>query len=308
MLPLNNPAVIAEIGALHDAYELALINNDVSALSASLARSMRLYAQKETKGDIFPKSWREGLKFSIGGGKQAAAGPADSSWVHNGNPEMRYGLKLKEIEPNSQGSLKLASNGIDDMEYLAYAPKARVVYEIGEVYPEGYARSYPVTPPPPQPPQPSLWQTLPKLPDMKFDGRMAPRGLPGPGSPLPPQSIFLDQTQGYYQLEAQMTGNFKQENMLHRLRVPLYDKMNYRQERNKDLIFTKSTFENIYNNDKGFWVNLERYHLEKRYQLGFQFHRLTNNLELYAHIPDNALSTDSFWRAHRWETKFDFHF
>src|SRR5215217_7662482 len=35
MLPLNNPAVISEIATLHDAYELALINNDVSALSAS---------------------------------------------------------------------------------------------------------------------------------------------------------------------------------------------------------------------------------------------------------------------------------
>lgn len=35
MLPLNNPAVISEIAALHDAYELALINNDVSRLGAS---------------------------------------------------------------------------------------------------------------------------------------------------------------------------------------------------------------------------------------------------------------------------------
>lgn len=35
MSPLNDPGVISEISALHDAYELALVTNDVAALSAS---------------------------------------------------------------------------------------------------------------------------------------------------------------------------------------------------------------------------------------------------------------------------------
>jgi hypothetical protein len=272
----------------------------------SLMKSVRLYAQKETKGDFFPQSWKEGLRFNIGGGGPARVKPSEG-YVHNGNPEMRYGLRLKEIEP-SRENLKLAALGMDDYEYLAYAPKANLVYEVGEVYPEGYARSYPVTIESEPAPKPTFWQTLPALPDYKFSGRMAPRGLPGPGSPLPPQSLFLDQSQGYYQLEAQLTGNLKQENVLHRFRMPVYGKMNYRQERNKDWQFTKSTFENLYSNDDGYAVHLERYHLEKRYQLAFHFHKLINHFELHAHLPDAAFEKDNFWRQHRWETRFDFHF
>ncbi|HET9241681.1 MAG TPA: hypothetical protein VFO10_30720 [Oligoflexus sp.] len=272
----------------------------------SLLKSVRLYAQKETKGDFFPQSWKEGLRFNIGGGGPARSQPSQG-YVHNGNPEMRYGLQLKEIEP-SRENLKLAALGSDDYEYLAYAPKANLVYEVGEVYPEGYARSYPVSIESGPAPKPTFWQTLPSLPEHKFSGRMAPRGLPGPGSPLPPQSLFLDQSQGYYQLEAQLTGNLKQENVLHRFRMPVYGKMNYRQERNKDWQFTKSTFENLYSNDNGYAVHLERYHMEKRYQLAFHFHKLINHFELHAHLPDAALEKDNFWRQHRWETRFDFHF
>jgi hypothetical protein len=39
MLPLNDPTIIAEITALHDAYEHALITNDVAALNASFWNS-----------------------------------------------------------------------------------------------------------------------------------------------------------------------------------------------------------------------------------------------------------------------------
>jgi hypothetical protein len=39
MLPLNDPAIIAEITTLHDAYEHALITNDVAALNASFWNS-----------------------------------------------------------------------------------------------------------------------------------------------------------------------------------------------------------------------------------------------------------------------------
>ncbi len=272
----------------------------------SLVKSVRLYAQKETKGDIFPQSWKDGLRFNIGGGPAPVSTPTPG-YVYNGNLALRYGLRLKEIEP-SREQLKLASVG-DSYEYLAYAPKAHIVYEVGEVYPEGYARSFPVHLPSPEPmPKPTFWQSLPSLPEHKFSGRMAPRGLPGPGSPLPPQSLFLDQSQGYYQLEAQLSGNLKQENVLHRFRFPLYGRMNYRQERNKDWQFTKSTFENLYSNDDGYAVHLERYHLEKRYQLALRFQRAINNLELHAHVPDTALEKDHFWRQHRWETRFNFNF
>jgi hypothetical protein len=84
--------------------------------------------------------------------------------------------------------------------------------------------------------------------------------------------------------------------------------MNYRQERDKDWQFIKSTFENLYSHDDGYAVHLERYHLEKRYQVQFHFHRLINHFELHAHVPDTALEGDNFWRHHRWETRFDFHF
>ncbi|WP_141734148.1 hypothetical protein [Oligoflexus tunisiensis] len=272
----------------------------------AVIKSIRLYAQKETKGNVFPESWKDGLRFNVGGGGGASA-PAQKGFIHNGNPELRYGLRLKTIEP-SRDTMKLARLGHEDFEYLAYAPKARVIYEVGEVYPENYARSYPVHIAHDAPAEPTIWSSLPRLPDYKFSGRMAPRGLPGPGSPLPPQSLFLDQSQGYYQLEAQLSGNLKQENVLHRFRVPMYGRMNYRQERNKDWQFTKSTFENLYSNDEGYAVHLERYHMEKRYQLAFHFHRLINHFELHAHLPDSAFEKDNFWRHHRWETRFDFHF
>jgi hypothetical protein len=318
---LNSPDQARDLVNLHNALGTKALSNyakyvgphkitvnpkNGEEIRRSLLKSVRLYAQKETKGDFIPQSWKEGLRFNIGGGGPARSQPSEG-YVHNGNPEMRYGLRLKEIEP-SRESLKLAAMGLDDFEYLAYAPKANVVYEVGEVYPEGYARSYPVYIVSEPAPKPTFWQTLPALPEHKFSGRMAPRGLPGPGSPLPPQSLILDQSQGYYQLEAQLSGNLKQENVLHRFRMPVYGRMNYRQERNKDWQFTKSTFENLYSNDDGYAVHLERYHMEKRYQLAFHFHKLINHFELHAHLPDGAFEKDNFWRQHRWETRFDFHF
>ncbi len=39
MLPLNDPTIISEIAALHDAYEHALITNDVAALNTSFWNS-----------------------------------------------------------------------------------------------------------------------------------------------------------------------------------------------------------------------------------------------------------------------------
>lgn len=319
---LNSPDQARDLTNLHNAlgtkalssyakyvgpHKITVNPKNGAEIRRSVIKSVRLYAQKETKGDFFPQSWKEGLRFNIGGGARPGSSTPNQDYVLNGNPEMRYGLRLKDIEP-SRESLKLASNGIDDFEYLAYAPKAKVVYEVGEVYPDGYARNYPVFIAPEPTPEPTFWQSLPVLPEHKFSGRMAPRGLPGPGSPLPPQSLFLDQSQGYYQLEAQLSGNLRQENVLHRFRLPMYGKMNYRQERNKDWQFTKSTFENLYSNDNGYAVHLERYHMEKRYQLAFHFHKLFNHFELHTHIPDTALEKTNFWRHHRWETRFDFHF
>jgi hypothetical protein len=318
---LNNPDQARDLANLHNAlgtkalatyakyvgpHRITVNPQNGVEIRRTLIKSVRLYAQKETKGDFFPKSWKEGLRFNIGGGGPASVAPSQG-YVHNGNPELRYGLKLKTIEP-SRESLKLAALGLDDFEYLAYAPKAKVVYEIGEVYPEGYARSFPASIASEPEPKPTFWQSLPQLPEHKFSGRMAPRGLPGPGSPLPPQSLFLDQSQGFYQLEAQLSGKFKQEDVLHRFRMPVYGRMNYRQERNKDWQFTKSTFENLYSDDEGYAVHLERYHMERRYQLALHFHKIINHFELHAHLPDSAFERDNFWRQHRWETRFDFHF
>jgi hypothetical protein len=282
--------------------------NTGQTIRNKITKSMQLYAQKETKGNIFPQSWKDGLRFNIGGGASSSSGPgAGNGYIHNGNPAMLYGLRLVNIEP-AQESMKLASNALDDYEYLRYAPKAQPSYEIGEVYPDAGARSFPTSIPSGIAAPLTFWEVLPPLPDFKFSGRMAPRGLPGPGSPLPPQSVFLDQNQGYYQMEAQMTGNLKQEAVVHRFRAPLFGKMNYRQERNKDWQFTKSTFENIYANDRGLAVHLERYHLEHRYQLGVHFHNALRHLQLYAHVPDKALESENFWRQHRWETSFDLRF
>lgn len=270
----------------------------------AVLKSIRLYAQKETKLNIFPAQLREGLRFKIG----ESAASKHQVGIQNGDSRMRYGLVLKDIKP-SQSSMRLASISMNDYEVLKYAPKAETTYEIAEIYPEAGAASYPADMPFSRSiVQPSLWQRLPSLPSFKFSGRMAPRGLPTAGSPLPPQSIFLEQSQGYYQLEAQVSGSMKQEAVLHRFRIPLYGNTIYRQERNKDLRYVKTVFENIYSNDKGLSVNLERYHLENRYQLGLLSQQALHKFELYSYVPDLALTGKKFWHEHRWESRFTYSF
>lgn len=270
----------------------------------SVLKSIRLYAQKETKLNVFPAALREGLRFNIGG----SSGTQIKHGIQNGDPRMHYGLVLTNIEANHQG-IKIAS--IDEMDYrtVAYAPKAHLVYRIGEVYPEAGAQNYPATFPAPHTlPSQTFWSRLPALPSYKFSGRMTPRGLPSPGNLIPPQTLTLEQNQGFYQVEAQLSSTLKQEAVLHRWRIPAYNALIYRQERNKEWQISKSAFDNIYSNDQGISINLERFHLENRYQLGFIVRKHLHNFELYAHIPNAALESDDFWPQHRWESRFDFRF
>ena len=76
----------------------------------------------------------------------------------------------------------------------------------------------------------------------------------------------------------------------------------------KEFQLIKTIYENIYSNEQGFALNLERLYLEKRYQLGLVRHQAKTNFELYAHLPDEANASRQDWNKPRFETRFDFCF
>jgi hypothetical protein len=269
-------------------------SHDGADVRVAMSNTFRTFVQKETKVNVLPPELQQGLRFSNEGsgsaGSAADAGP-------------RYGLILTNIEPNP-ASLKLAAvNTFNDIELLQYAAKAELHYEVGPVYPESGPRSYAISVPSSTPVETPWWSALPDLPSYKFRGRLVPKGLPSPSSPLPPHVLSLEQSQGFYSLEAQLENGISPQSMVHRLRVPIYGNLRYLEERDKKLKPVKSVFENLYSSGS-FACNLEHYHLEKRYQAGFIYRRPALNLEIYAHIPKAALH-DDFWPNHRWELKLE---
>lgn len=65
MLPINDPALVAEIGALHDAYERALVANDVDALTGYFWDSphvVRYGADEHLYGAAAIAAYRQGNK------------------------------------------------------------------------------------------------------------------------------------------------------------------------------------------------------------------------------------------------------
>ncbi len=265
-----------------------------------VTHKLRLFVQKETKGDFLPDSLRQGIKFN-GADSRTASAP-----FINGRPDLKYGLVLKNIEP-STNSLKMASVDPNlDYQMLAYAPKAKVAYTIGPVYPDESNEHYLVAIPGPTLVETSYYDLLPKLPSLKFRGKIAPSGTPTPGSPIPPQLLTLEQYDGFYLFEARLEKGLSPKSITHKFRLPLIGKTTYKEERNKSFETTKMTLENLAHAGP-FALNADHFVTEKRYQLGFAWKQPLRSIEAIAHIPDSALERN-FWPQHRWELKADISF
>lgn len=266
--------------------------NDIAGIRSEISKTMAKGVQRETKiTDFIPKEFIRNLTFKLGGSKaQAPAAPQD---------QLRYGLILTDIEPSAH-SLKLASINTDsDYEMLRYAGKADLRYQVGPLPAKEGMSLYQMA-------SPSVernWYDLDNLPRMEFDGKLTPAGLPSAKSPLPPQLITLQQSQGYYSIEAKIEKTISPDSAIHRFRVPVYQSMNYREERNKDFEINKVTLENLYVRGP-FSCNLEDQRIEKRYQAGLLYTKDSSRIELYTRADRNAIG-DKFWPHHSWELKLE---
>ncbi len=272
-----------------------------SAAQAKITKNLALFIQKETKGDFLPDSLRQGIRFNAG-----EQSHSKSPFI-NGRADLKYGLILKDIEP-SKTAFKLAALDSNlDYQLVAYAPKANVNYDIGPVFSDSDQRLYNVYVDTPTIAETSYFDVLPKMPSLKFRGKLAPSGLPTAGSPLPPQLLTLEQYDGYYTIEARMEKGLKPQSVLHKFRLPLWSKTVLREELNKDLTLSRMTIENLYQAGP-FAVQADRFVLEKRYQLGLGWHQPRRLIEAVAHVPESALEGDNLWRQHRWEMKVEVSF
>lgn len=262
----------------------------------TLFRNAKTYAGKEIHVDIVPESIKKGFRFD-----QTQSSDAPQAVVFNNGVPVSYGLILKDIEPSKE-ELRVASIGNEeDYLYFQNAPKAQLEYEIGPVAITPVPASpYGVNLAPDAPPAPFDWKTL--VPDHRFRGKFSPRGLPSAAKPLPDQMLSLEQAQGYYSSDILFVNGLHKESVIHRLRLPIYDRFNIYEEFNGKLKPTKIVFTDYFY--KGaFSTNLEHYILEKRYRAGFLVRRGLTNLEIYANLPDTALNS-SFKRQQRWELSF----
>lgn len=262
----------------------------------TLFRNAKTYAGKEihVNLDFIPESVKAGFRFD-----QTQKSP--SAVAVNRGPDVRYGLILKNIEPSEQ-DLRVASIGSDD-DYLYFqnAPKAQLQYDIGPItaspVPE---RPYGVNLAPDAAPPSFNWKSL--IPDHRFRGKFSPRSLPTAAKPIPDQMLSLEQVQGFYSSDILFVNGLHKESVVHRFRLPIYDRFNIYEEFNDKFVPTKLVITD-YLYKGAFSTNIEHYFLEKRYRAGFFYRKNYTNLEIYANLPDTALNS-SFSRLQRWELSF----
>ncbi|MDQ3233520.1 MAG: hypothetical protein M3Q07_17015 [Pseudobdellovibrionaceae bacterium] len=268
-----------------------LSSHITSAKPTDVTRSMSTFLGREFKSTALPESLRTGISFNIGG---RAAQPETAA-----TKPLRYGLIVKNVEPSSE-SFRLAAlpaTTIDEYALVHYAPKAKVQYEIGPFMQEQDLTDSNI---PLATTESTTW--LRGLPEFQFRGRVAARGAPTANQIVPPQSILLEQTQGFYALEMHTSQLIHKDAMFHRIRVPLAGTLHLREERNEQFKKTRSTLENIYVNGP-LALNLDYFGLEKRYQTGLIYQHLLTRIELYNHLPENFSSQGSLWKTQRFELK-----
>ncbi len=266
--------------------------NATHATRWTLFKNAKTYAGKEIHIDIVPESFKAGFRFDQ---SEAAVQPVA---IANGTP-VTYGLILTGIEPSAQ-ALRVASidQGEDDLLYFQNAPKARLHYEIGPIalnpvpeHPYAYAAA------PEAKPEGAQWRTL--IPDYRFRGKFSPRALPTAAKPMPDQMLSLEQVQGYYSSDILFVNGLHKESVIHRLRLPLYDRFNVYGEYNDKFKPIKLVIAD-YLYYGPFSTLLEHYNLEKRYRAGFFYRKNLTVVELFNNLPDNALNS-KFSRKQQWE-------
>jgi hypothetical protein len=262
-----------------------------TANPTDVTRSMSTYLGREFKSTALPESLRTGLSFNVGAGaedeKTVAARP------------VRYGLIVKNVEPNPE-QLRLASVPMtmsDDYMLVQHAPKARIQYEIGPLLHEAELADSSI---PLAMTETADW--LQSLPEFQFRGRIAARGAPTANQILPPQSILLEQSQGFYALDIHSSQLFHKDAVFHRIRVPLAGTMILHEERDEKFKKTRSTLENIYVNGP-LALNFDYFGLEKRYQTGLIYQKSLTRIELYSHLPESFSAQGGLWKTQRYELK-----
>jgi hypothetical protein len=163
-----------------------LSSNISTASPTDVTRSVSSYLGREFKSTALPESLRTGISFNLG---------QDSKNQNTAAPRpLRYGLIVKNVEPSTE-QFKLASIPMtmsDDFLLVQHAPKARVQYEIGPLMHEAELTDSVI---PLTTTDSSDWIT--SLPEFQFRGRIAARGAPTANQIVPPQSILLEQSQGF---------------------------------------------------------------------------------------------------------------
>jgi hypothetical protein len=268
-----------------------LSSNLTTARPTDVTRSMSTFLGREFKTTAMPESLRTGFSFNIGGDskdQQVAA-----------SPTLRYGLIVKNVEPSTE-DFRIAAVPMtmsDDYMLVQHAPKARIQYEIGPLMNEAELTDSSI---PLAATESSGW--LQGLPEFQFRGRIAARGAPTANQILPPQSILLEQSQGFYAIDIHTSQLLHKDAVFHRIRVPLAGTMTLREERNEKFKKTRSTLENIYVNGP-LALNLDYFGLEKRYQTGLIYQRALTRIELYNHVPESFSAQGGLWKTQRFELK-----
>ncbi len=262
-----------------------------TAAPGDVSRSLSTFLGREFKTSAMPDSLQKGFSFNLGGASSGVAAAAPSP--------VRYGLIVTGLEPNPE-SFRLASlpgQFHDEFALIPYAPKAKVHYKVGPL-PEDSV----LHPSSPATPQINPSSFFSQLPDWQFRGKIASRGAPTASQILPPQSLTLEQTQGFYAMELQTSQLLHKDAMFHRFRLPLAGNMNFREERNDKFQKIRSTVENIYSHGP-LALNLDYFGNEKRYQTGLIFQKALTRIELYNHLPESIAPTSGLWNQQRWELK-----
>lgn len=262
-----------------------------AARPTEVTRSMSTFLGREFKSNALPEALRTGISFNLGTSLTSREVATPKA--------LRYGLIVKNVEPSTE-SFRLAAlptSTIDEYAMVPYAPKATIHYEIGPLMEEQDLAASAI---PLGTTETTSW--LKGLPEFQFRGRLAARGAPTANQIVPPQSILLEQTQGFYAVEVHTSQLIHKDALFHRIRMPLLGSMNLRQERNEKFKNTRSTLENIYVSGP-LALNLDYFGLEKRYQTGLIYQKSLTRIEFYNHLPDNYSSQGGLWKTQRYELK-----
>jgi hypothetical protein len=268
-----------------------LSSSVTTARPADVTRSMSTFLGREFKSIALPESLRTGFSFDIGGDSKDQEAVASKP--------LRYGLIVKNVEPSTE-DFRMAAVPMtmtDDYYLVQHAPKARIHYEIGPLTDEAELADSSI---PLAATESSDWMR--GLPEFQFRGRIAARGAPTANQILPPQSILLEQAQGFYAIDIHTSQLLHKDAVFHRFRVPLAGTMTLREERDEKFKKTRSTLENIYVNGP-LALNFDYFGLEKRYQTGLIYQRALTRIELYNHLPESFSGQGGLWKTQRFELK-----